>query len=104
MRNFSTAAELRAGVRNLTLALAGLLAGTSPAVAQARTFSAYPVPGTLTASARTAIAFRGGDARALGGVTVSGSRSGRHAGTLRAHSDGQGVSFVPNRPFAAGER
>ena len=35
---------------------------------------------------------------------MSGSRSGRHAGRLRAHSDGKGASFVLRRPFRGGER
>ena len=35
---------------------------------------------------------------------MTGSRSGRHGGRLRAHSDGQGASFVPSRPFRPGER
>ena len=33
-----------------------------------------------------------------------GSGSGRHAGVVRAHSDGNGASFLPAKPFRAGER
>jgi hypothetical protein len=36
-------------------------------------------------------------------VTVHGSSSGLHIGTIRADSDGQGGSFVPDKPFAPGE-
>ena len=36
-------------------------------------------------------------------VRVSGSRSGSHAGRLRGYSQGDGASFVPSRPFSAGE-
>ena len=35
---------------------------------------------------------------------MTGSRSGRHAGRLRAHSDGKGASFVMGRRFRGGER
>jgi len=112
MRNFMTARELRASVRKLTLALGATIAltgGTTFVVTQASaqqeptTFSVYPIPGTPTAGARTTISFRGGDAAALGTVTVKGSKSGTHTGKLLAHSDGQGVSFVPSKPFVAKE-
>ena len=35
---------------------------------------------------------------------MTGSRSGRHAGRLRAHSDGEGASFVLRRRLRGGER
>jgi hypothetical protein len=35
---------------------------------------------------------------------VTGSRSGGHSGTLEAYSTGTGESFIPRRPFDAGER
>jgi hypothetical protein len=66
--------------------------------------SAYPSPGTISAGAHTQISLRGAPANRLGKITVTGSRRGRHAGRLRAHSDGQGASFVPKRPFRGGER
>jgi hypothetical protein len=93
-------------VRILTFALvvAVALSGSGAAQAQPPTFSAYPVAGTLTASEKSTISFRGGDAAALGSVSVAGSESGDHAGRLLAHSDGQGVSFVPDKPFEARER
>ena len=82
-------------------AIALLAAVVSTASAQVAT---YPSPGTLTASSRTQISFRGVAPGKIGAVRVSGSRSGRHAGRLRAHSDGQGASFIPSRPFRQGER
>src|SRR3954454_14801836 len=112
MRNFLNARGLRASVRKLILALGATVAmtgGTPIGLAQAGaqqeppTFSAYPMPGTPTVGTKTTISFRGGDAAALGTVTVRGSRSGNHAGKLVAHSDGQGVSFVPAKPFVAKE-
>ena len=38
----------------------------------------------------------------LGPITVTGSRTGAHAGELRPHSDGRGASFVPEKRFARG--
>ena len=35
---------------------------------------------------------------------MTGAKSGRHSGRLRAHSDGQGASFVPARKLRQGER
>src|SRR5215210_4895840 len=66
--------------------------------------SAYPSPGTLSAGPRTQISLRGAPARRLGRIRVTGSRSGRHAGRMRAHSDGNGGSFLPRRAFRGGER
>ena len=112
-RNFSTGRELRASVRKLMLALgatAALTGGTTFVLAQAqcpagtRRSRSIPFPGTLTAGEKTTISFRGGDADALGTVTVRGSRSGNHPGKLLAHPDGQGASFVPDKPFEANER
>ena len=63
----------------------------------------YPPHGTLTASPGTEITFRGVVADALGSVTVVGSLSGGHSGVFMPHADGEGVSFVPDAPFQAGE-
>jgi hypothetical protein len=73
--------------------LSALLAAANVAV--------YPLPGSTTASRETQISFRG--TAELGDVTVTGSRTGRHPGRVREHSDGQGASFLPARPFAQGE-
>ena len=86
------------------LAAAGavaLLTAAAPAEAQVTTF---PLPGTQTASARTQISFRGVEPDKIGAVRVTGSRSGRHGGRLRAHSDGNGASFVVSSAFRQGER
>jgi len=63
----------------------------------------FPSHGTRTASPGTEISFRGVTAGVLGTVAAIGSLSGAHAGVLRAHSDEQGVSFLPDSPFQAGE-
>ncbi len=63
----------------------------------------YPVPGAHFASPATQIAFRGLSAGQLGTITVTGSASGPHTGTIMADSDGDGGSFIPSAPFDAGE-
>jgi hypothetical protein len=65
--------------------------------------SVYPQPGTISASPTTQLSFRGIAPDKLGGIVVSGSRSGMHAGRIRAHSDGLGASWVPTHRFASGE-
>ena len=52
---------------------------------------------------RTQIAFRGVAAAQIGSITVVGSQTGAHSGHIDADSDGQGASFLPDQPFAAGE-
>jgi hypothetical protein len=64
---------------------------------------AFPMPGTISASPETQISLRGAAASELGTITVTGSRSGAHAGTLRPHSDGKGASFVLDTPLRGGE-
>jgi hypothetical protein len=46
---------------------------------------------------------RGISASKIGALTVTGSRSGAHTGRLLGDSDGEGASFMPDHPFAAGE-
>jgi len=62
-----------------------------------------PGPGTRDASSATQISMLGVPAAALASVTVAGSRSGTHPGRLAAYSQGDGASFLPARPFDAGE-
>jgi arylsulfotransferase ASST len=85
------------------LAIAVVLAWTMAARARPG-IGVYPSSKTLAASPRTTITFRDVDPEALGGVAISGSRSGPHAGRLQPHGDGDGVTFVPDHPFVAGER
>ena len=78
----------------ISLFLSLVLAASTPV-------AVYPVPGNSTASPKTQISFRG--TTDLGNVVVTGSRTGRHPGRIREHSDGQGASFLPRRSFAQGE-
>jgi Arylsulfotransferase (ASST) len=63
----------------------------------------FPSPGGHFGSPSTQIAFRGLSAGRLGTITVTGSVSGAHSGTVQADSDGDGGSFIPSAPFAPGE-
>jgi Arylsulfotransferase (ASST) len=92
----------------LTPALATLLAAIFAAVVSTsegagRPVSVYPSAGTPTASPQTQISFRGADPAELGAIKVTGSRTGFHRGRLERHSDGNGASFLPTRPFDPGE-
>jgi hypothetical protein len=62
-----------------------------------------PGPETRDASATTQISMLGVPAGELSHITVTGSRTGSHAGRLEAYSQGDGASFLPTRPFAGGE-
>jgi hypothetical protein len=89
-------------------AVLGLLMVSLVGQAQAATTNVvvFPSPDASSASPKSEIAFRGVGATpaALKGVAVTGSRSGAHGGALKAHADGQGVSFVPTQAFQSGER
>jgi len=63
-----------------------------------------PMPGTPDANPHTQISFLGVPAAALHDIVVEGSQTHRHSGTLRSYSTGTGASFLPSKPFAAGEK
>jgi hypothetical protein len=62
-----------------------------------------PAPHSRDASPDTQISMLGVPAGELSGVTVTGSRTGPHAGELEAYSQGDGASFVLVHPFVPGE-
>ncbi len=72
-----------------------VLSGTGLAVS--------PLPDSYDASPYNQISLLGAPPSALGGVRVSGSQTGSHAGRLLAYSQGDGASFVPSKPFRSGE-
>jgi hypothetical protein len=78
-----------------TLNRSAVLPGTGLAVS--------PLPDSYDASPHTQISLLGAPPSALGGVRVSGSQTGSHAGRLLAYSQGDGASFVPSKPFRSGE-
>jgi hypothetical protein len=63
-----------------------------------------PEPGTDTANPHTQISFLGTQVANIHGISAVGSKSGSHAGHLDRYSQGDGASFVPDKPFDAGER
>ena len=85
---------------------AAVAAAVGPGQAQVapERVTAFPMPGSPAARAETQITLRGVPRESVGAITVTGERSGSHPGELRAHSDGNGASFVPRTRFAAGER
>jgi hypothetical protein len=98
----------------LTTAALGACGGASPATSATLSASAKaaasgavavsPQPGTPDASPTTQISFLGGAGTQVSDVHVTGSRSGTHGGVLRAYSTGTGESFLPSKPFRAGEK
>jgi hypothetical protein len=68
-----------------------------------RAVTVSPAPGSMVASAKTQISMLGVPAAELTGVKVTGSVSGSHPGRLAPYSQGDGASFLPARPFVAGE-
>jgi hypothetical protein len=88
------------------LGFVGVQAARTPpaSLAAAPGVNVFPIPGGRVAAPQTQITFRGVSAGSIGTVTVTGSKSGVHAGKVLADSDGNGGSFIPTHPFTAGER
>jgi hypothetical protein len=92
--------------RFVLLAIAGAVAavalGAAPAPAAAGV-SVFPSPGTKYNLPGTQITFRGISPGNIGHIQVVGSKTGTHSGHIADDSDGNGGSFLPDEPFAAGE-
>ncbi len=74
------------------------------AEAQANSVAVSPLPGTEDASPSTQISFLGEPGTRVTNVSVVGSRTGNHPGKVKPYSTASGASFVPNKPFQAGEQ
>jgi hypothetical protein len=101
---------MRSSLRLLcrTLATASALAAlglllASNSWAAGTPVSVFPIAGSHLANPATQITFRGLPVSQLGSITVTGSQTGAHGGTLKSDSDNRGGSFIPDKPFAAGE-
>jgi hypothetical protein len=79
-----------------TLNHGALLTGT--------TVDVSPAPDTDTANPHTQISFLGSPVTEIKDISVEGSRTGHHYGRVHAYFQGDGGSFVPDKPFDAGER
>ncbi len=86
----------------------GLARTVAPAAnigaAAANPVTVSPLPGTADASPQTQISFLGAPGTQVSDVRVLGSDSGAHGGRVEGYSTGTGASFLPSRPFRAGER
>jgi Arylsulfotransferase (ASST) len=81
-----------------------VVVGLLSVVASARAaVSVYPLPGSRYETPATQIVFRNVAPGRIGAVTVVGSVSGVDVGRIVADADGQGGSFLPAKPFRAGE-
>ncbi len=63
-----------------------------------------PAPETGTANPATQISFLGTPVTDIQDISVEGSRTGYHYGHLYGYFQGDGGSFVPDKPFDSGER
>ena len=99
---FPVAAARRA-ILAIALIAPAIVLSTAPPASAAPTVYTFPIPGARVAAPGTQITFRGIAASQLTGITVTGSRSGAHPGTVKGDSDGMGGSFLPQAPFRAGE-
>ena len=89
----------------LGVAVAALLAAAvAPAAHAAVAVAVSPLDGTPDANPATQISVLGVAPSRIAAVRAVGARSGAHSGKLKDYSGGRGASFVPARPFAAGER
>jgi hypothetical protein len=86
----------------LAMLVSGVL-GTTGSPAAAPAVSVFPIAGDQVASPTSQLTFRGVPVTQLGAITVTGSESGTHTGRLEGDSDGDGGSFLPTKPFRAGE-
>jgi len=86
----------------LALVFSGMLLAATATAASAVTIS--PLNGTPDASPGTQVSFLGAAAKQISHVSVVGSRSGGHSGSLRSYASATGASFVPARGFVEGER
>jgi Arylsulfotransferase (ASST) len=90
------APPLAAALILLTIAPAAFAASGPPV-------AVYPSPGTQYNLPGTQITFRGIPASQIGSLTVIGSSTGAHTGQIEADSDGNGGSFLPDKPFLRNE-
>ena len=91
------------GFTVLVLIAAAAVSASGQTNAPPPAVSVFPIPGSLVATPKTQIAFRGIAPSALGAITVTGSKTGAHSGAIEADSDGDGASFVLSAGFKAGE-
>jgi hypothetical protein len=77
---------------------------THPATLPGTGVSVSPAPQTDTANPGTQVSFLGEPVTQIRDVKVEGSRSGYHGGHVYGYFQGDGGSFVPEKPFSSDER
>lgn len=94
-----------AGPRTLARAMPALmmLLLASPAMAR-QALHVIPFPGTPDASPSSHIIFSSLRRPDLRTVLVAGTHSGTHPGRLVSLPDDAGIAFIPDQPFASGEK
>ncbi|HTA36445.1 MAG TPA: arylsulfotransferase family protein [Solirubrobacteraceae bacterium] len=97
------AAVAQASQRARTPSSLAAAAASAAAAATGATVTISPLPGTATALPKTQISFLGAAASALSAISVVGSHSGRHSGSVRSYVSATGASFVPRSAFQPGE-
>jgi Arylsulfotransferase (ASST) len=85
----------------LGVSVALLVAATT---AHATPVTISPLADTPDASPQTQISFLGAAASQIHNISVVGSHSGSHTGRLKSYASATGASYLPSRPFLAGER
>jgi hypothetical protein len=90
--------------RACALSLAASFAALAVLATSALALTISPLNGTPDASPDTQISFLGAPASQISDVSVVGSRSGHHSGSLRSYASATGASFLPARGFTEGER
>ncbi len=95
-------------LRPILAAVAVLFAfGALTASAEAKSkkpVSVFPAPKTPVASDDTTFSFRGVKPKNMGPIEIRDRDGNRIGGKRLAHSDGKGVSFIPNGKFEPGEK
>jgi hypothetical protein len=83
--------------------LAAAQGAATPVPQTDRRVRVFPVPDSMTASPGTQLSFRGPGLATVQPIEVIGSESGVHPGVEVAHSDGNGMSWIPDFGFRPGE-
>ncbi len=98
------AGAIALGLTGAVIGIPTALSGASVLSSTHATATVSPGPNSATASPTTQISFLGVPSASLKVTSVVGSSSGKHSGKLKAYSQGDGDSFIPNKSFTQGEK
>ena len=90
--------------RLVRCALGAALLVSCATASSALAVDVFPIPGAHVAAPGTQITFRGVAASQLTGITVIGSRSRSHGGSIRADSTASAARSCPAARFAPARR